>query len=145
MILEDDVEIQANACIDRATVGETRIRRGAKIDDLVLVGHACEVGENTILCGQVGLAGSTRIGKNAILAGQVGSAGHLEIGDNAVITAQSGMHLDVPPGTVWSGSPVMENKLYLRVIAALKRLPEMQKTLRGIIREVEDLKTQYQK
>jgi UDP-3-O-[3-hydroxymyristoyl] glucosamine N-acyltransferase len=145
VILEDDVEIQANACIDRATVGETRIRRGAKIDDLVLVGHACEVGENTILCGQVGLAGSTRIGKNAILAGQVGSAGHLEIGDNAVITAQSGMHLDVPPGTVWSGSPVMENKLYLRVIAALKRLPEMQKTLRGIIREVEDMKTQYQK
>jgi len=132
VVIEDDVEIQANSCIDRATVGETRIRRGAKIDDLVLIGHACEVGEDTILCGQVGLAGSTRVGSRCILAGQVGSAGHLEIGDGAIITAQSGMHLDVPPGTVWSGSPVMENKLYLKVIAALKRLPEIQKTVRRL-------------
>lgn len=132
VVIEDDVEIQANACIDRATVGETRIRRGAKIDDLVLVGHACEVGEDTILCGQVGLAGSTRVGNRCILAGQVGSAGHLDIGDGAIITAQSGMHLDIPAGTVWSGSPVMENKLYLKVIAALKRLPEMQKKVRRL-------------
>ncbi|MGH9679716.1 MAG: UDP-3-O-(3-hydroxymyristoyl)glucosamine N-acyltransferase, partial [Candidatus Acidiferrales bacterium] len=111
VIIEDDVEIQSNSCIDRATVGETRIRRGAKIDDLVLVGHACEVGEDAILCGQVGLAGSTRVGNRAILAGQVGSAGHLDIGDGAIITSQSGMHLDVPAGAVRSGSPVMENKL----------------------------------
>ena len=115
VVIEDDVEIQANACIDRATVGETRIRRGAKIDDLVLVGHACEVGEDTILCGQVGLAGSTRVGNRCILAGQVGSAGHLDIGDGAIITAQSGLHTDVPPGTMWSGTPAMENKLYLKV------------------------------
>jgi len=142
VIIEDDVEIQANSCIDRATVGETRIRRGAKIDDLVLVGHACEVGEDTILCGQVGLAGSTRIGNRAILAGQVGSAGHLEIGDGAVITAQSGMHLDVPAGAVRSGSPVMDNKLYLRVIAALKRLPEIQKTVRQLVGEIERMKQQ---
>ncbi|MGD0907177.1 MAG: UDP-3-O-(3-hydroxymyristoyl)glucosamine N-acyltransferase [Candidatus Acidiferrales bacterium] len=142
VVIEDDVEIQANSCIDRATVGETRIRRGAKIDDLVLVGHACEVGEDTILCGQVGLAGSTRIGNRAILAGQVGSAGHLEIGDGAVITAQSGMHLDVPAGAVRSGSPVMDNKLYLRVIAALKRLPEIQRTLRQLVGEVERMKRQ---
>jgi UDP-3-O-[3-hydroxymyristoyl] glucosamine N-acyltransferase len=142
VVIEDDVEIQANSCIDRATVGETRIRRGAKIDDLVLVGHACEVGEDTILCGQVGLAGSTRIGNRAILAGQVGSAGHLEIGDGAVITAQSGMHLDVPAGAVRSGSPVMDNKLYLRVIAALKRLPEIQKTLRQLVGEIERMKRQ---
>jgi UDP-3-O-[3-hydroxymyristoyl] glucosamine N-acyltransferase len=136
VVIEDDVEIQANACIDRATVGETRIRRGAKIDDLVLVGHACEVGEDAILCGQVGLAGSTRVGNRCILAGQVGSAGHLDIGDDAVITAQSGMHLDVPQGTVWSGSPVMENKLYLKVIAALKRLPEIQKRVRRLSGEL---------
>jgi UDP-3-O-[3-hydroxymyristoyl] glucosamine N-acyltransferase len=141
VVIEDDVEIQANACIDRATVGETRIRRGAKIDDLVLVGHACEVGEDTILCGQVGLAGSTRVGNRCILAGQVGSAGHLDIGDGAIITAQSGMHLDVPPGTTWSGSPVMENKLYLKVIAALKRLPEMQKKVRRLSGELDHKKT----
>ncbi len=137
VVIEDDVEIQANSCIDRATVGETRIRRGAKIDDLVLVGHACEVGEDTILCGQVGLAGSTRVGNRCILAGQVGSAGHLDIGDGAIITAQSGLHLDVPPGTMWSGSPAMENKLYLRVIAALKRLPEIQKRVRRLSGEVD--------
>jgi UDP-3-O-[3-hydroxymyristoyl] glucosamine N-acyltransferase len=141
VVIEDDVEIQSNACIDRATVGETRIRRGAKIDDLVLVGHACEVGEDTIVCGQVGLAGSTRVGNRVILAGQVGSAGHLDIGDDAVITAQSGMHLDVPPGTMWSGSPVMENKLYLRVIAALKRLPELQKKVRRFSGELDKTKT----
>jgi len=141
VIIEDDVEIQANSCIDRATVGETRIRRGAKIDDLVLVGHACEVGEDAILCGQVGLAGSTRVGSRCILAGQVGSAGHLDIGDGAIITAQSGIHLDVPPGTTWSGSPVMENKLYLKVIAALKRLPEIQKRVRRHSGELDRKKT----
>jgi UDP-3-O-[3-hydroxymyristoyl] glucosamine N-acyltransferase len=139
VVIEDDVEIQSNSCIDRATVGETRIRRGAKIDDLVLVGHACEIGEDAILCGQVGLAGSTRVGNRCILAGQVGSAGHLEIGDGAIITSQSGMHLDVPPGAVRSGSPVMENKLWLKVIAALKRLPEMQKTVRELARRMDGL------
>jgi UDP-3-O-[3-hydroxymyristoyl] glucosamine N-acyltransferase len=144
VVIEDDVEIQANACIDRATVGETRIRRGAKIDDLVLVGHACEVGEDTILCGQVGLAGSTRVGNRCILAGQAGSAGHLDIGDGAIITAQSGLHLDVPPGTMWSGSPVMENKLYLKVIAALKRLPEIQKRVRRLSGEIDGKKTAEQ-
>ncbi len=141
VVIEDDVEIQANSCIDRATVGETRIRRGAKIDDLVLVGHACEVGEDAILCGQVGLAGSTRVGNRAILAGQVGSAGHIEIGDGAVITAQSGLHMDVPPGTMWSSSPAIENKLYLKVFAALKRLPEMQKTLRRLAGESSEKET----
>src|ERR1700680_2783778 len=140
VVIEDDVEIQANSCIDRATVGETRIRRGAKIDDLVLVGHACEIGEDAILCGQVGLAGSTRVGNRSILAGQVGSAGHLDIGDGATITAQSGMHLDVPPGAVRSGSPVMENRLWLKVIAALKRLPEMQKTVRELAAEMARIK-----
>jgi UDP-3-O-[3-hydroxymyristoyl] glucosamine N-acyltransferase len=140
VVIEDDVEIQSNSCIDRATVGETRIRRGAKIDDLVLVGHACEIGEDSILCGQVGLAGSTRVGNRCILAGQVGSAGHLDIGDGATITSQSGMHLDVPHGAIRSGSPVMENRLWLKVIAALKRLPEMQKTLRRLSGEMNRIK-----
>ena len=132
VVIEDDVEIQANACIDRATVGETRIRRGAKIDDLVLVGHACEVGEDSILCGQVGLAGSTRVGNRCIFAGQAASAGHLDIGDGATITAQTGLHSDVPPGTMWSGSPAMENKLYLKAMTALKRLPQLQKKVRRL-------------
>src|SRR5260221_5093601 len=140
VVIEDDVEIQSNSCIDRATVGETRIRRGAKIDDLVLVGHACEVGEDTILCGQVGLAGSTRVGNRCILAGQVGAAGHMEIGDRASITFPSRRHLGVPPGAVRSGSPVMENKLWLKVIAALKRLPEMQKTVRELVKELARIK-----
>src|ERR1700682_1986125 len=140
VIIEDDVEIQANSCVDRATVGETRIRRGAKIDDLVVVGHGCDVGEDAIVCGQVGLAGSTRVGNRCILAGQVGAAGHLEIGDGAIISSQSGMHLDVPAGAVRSGSPVMENRLWLKVIAALKRLPEMQKTVRELAAEMARIK-----
>jgi UDP-3-O-[3-hydroxymyristoyl] glucosamine N-acyltransferase len=135
VIIEDDVEIQANSCIDRATVGETRIRRGAKIDDLVLVGHACEVGEDAILCGQVGLAGSTRVGNRCILAGQVGSAGHLDIGDGATITSQSGVPSDIPPGGLYSGYPAMENKLWLKAMAALKNLPEMQKTVRRLAKK----------
>ncbi len=126
-VLEDDVEVQANACIDRATVGETRIGRGTKIDDLVLVGHASKVGANTMLCGQVGLAGSTRIGENCILAGQVGTAGHLSVGDGAVITAQSGVPNDVPERSLYSGYPAVENREWLRMMAALRKLPELQK------------------
>ena len=126
-VLEDDVEVQANACIDRATVGETRIGRGTKIDDLVLVGHASKVGGNSMLCGQVGLAGSTRIGDNCILAGQVGTAGHLTVGDGAVITAQSGVPNDVPERALYSGYPAVENREWLRMMAALHRLPELQK------------------
>jgi UDP-3-O-[3-hydroxymyristoyl] glucosamine N-acyltransferase len=126
-VLEDDVEVQANACIDRATVGETRIGRGTKIDDLVLVGHASKVGANTMLCGQVGLAGSTRVGENCILAGQVGTAGHLTVGDGAVITAQSGVPNDVPERSLYSGYPAVENREWLRMMAALRKLPELQK------------------
>jgi UDP-3-O-[3-hydroxymyristoyl] glucosamine N-acyltransferase len=137
VVVEDDVEIQANACIDRATVGETRIRRGTKIDDLVLVGHACDVGKNSILCGQVGLAGSTSMGKNCILAGQVGSAGHIDLGDGVVVTAQSGLYTDAPAGTMWSGTPAMETKLYRRVFAALKRLPEIHRKVFGVAGEAE--------
>jgi UDP-3-O-[3-hydroxymyristoyl] glucosamine N-acyltransferase len=141
VVIEDDVEIQSNSCIDRATVGETRIRRGAKIDDLVLVGHACEVGEDTILCGQVGLAGSTRVGNRCILAGQVGAAGHLEIGDGAIISSQSGVPTDVQPGAMMSGYPAMENKLWLKVMAALKRLPGLQKTVRELAAEMARIKS----
>jgi UDP-3-O-[3-hydroxymyristoyl] glucosamine N-acyltransferase len=129
-VLEDNVEVQANACIDRASVGETYIARGAKIDNLVQVGHGSRVGENSLLCAQAGLAGSTDIGKNVILAGQVGVAGHCKIGDGAIATAQSGIPNDVPAGAVVSGYPAIDNKLWLRCSAIFHRLPELMKALR---------------
>ncbi len=131
-VLEDDVEIQAHSAIDRATVGETRIGRGAKIDDLVLVGHACKVGEDTLLCGQVGLAGSTNVGSHCILAGQVGAAGHLTIGDGATVSSQSGVPGDVPAGAVYSGYPAMDNLAWRKSVAVFNRLPELQKELRDL-------------
>ena len=140
-VLEDDVEVQANACIDRATVGETRICRGTKIDDLVLVGHASHVGANTMLCGQVGLAGSTKIGDNCILAGQVGTAGHLTVGDGAVITAQSGVPNDVPARGLYSGYPAVENRDWLKMMAALNRLPELQRRVQQLEAELEGRKS----
>jgi UDP-3-O-[3-hydroxymyristoyl] glucosamine N-acyltransferase len=136
-VLEDDVEVQANACIDRATVGETRIGHGTKIDDLVLVGHASQVGANTMLCGQVGLAGSTKIGDSCILAGQVGTAGHLTIGDGTVITAQSGVPNDVPAHALYSGYPAVENRQWLKMMAALNRLPELQRRMAQLEAELE--------
>jgi len=139
-VIEDDVEIQANACVDRATIGETRIRRGAKIDDLVLVGHASQVGEDTLLCGQVGLAGSTKVGSKCILAGQVGAAGHLEIGHGTVITSQSGVPNDVPAGAVYSGYPAVENREWLKSMAVVKHLPELKRKVKELEEAVEKLK-----
>jgi UDP-3-O-[3-hydroxymyristoyl] glucosamine N-acyltransferase len=132
VVVEDDVEIQAGSCIDRASIGQTKIARGVKIDNLVQVGHTSEVGEDTLLCAQVGLAGSTEIGKNVILAGQVGVAGHCKIGDGAIATAQSGIPNDVPPNTMVSGYPAIENKLWLRCCAVFNRLPELAKTVRRL-------------
>jgi UDP-3-O-[3-hydroxymyristoyl] glucosamine N-acyltransferase len=126
-VIEDEVEIQANSCIDRASVGETRIGRGAKVDNLVQVGHGSTVGENTLLCAQVGLAGSSHIGNDAILAGQVGVAGHCNIGDRVIITAQSGIGHDVEAGKIISGSPAYDNRAWLRVCAIMPRLPELLK------------------
>jgi len=131
VVIEDDVEIQSNACVDRASVGETRVARGAKIDNLVQVGHGSSVGENSLLCAQAGLAGSTEIGKNVILAGQVGVAGHCKIGDGVVATAQTGIPNDVPAGSVVSGYPAIDNKLWLRCSAVFRRLPELVKAVRA--------------
>lgn len=130
-VIEDDVEVQANACIDRASVGETHVARGAKIDNLVQVGHGSSVGEDALLCAQVGLAGSTEIGNKVILAGQVGVAGHCKIGDGAIATAQSGIPNDVPAGAIVSGYPAIDNKLWLRCSAVFNKLPEIAKALRG--------------
>ncbi len=138
-VVEDDVEVQAYACVDRATVGETRVRRGAKIDNMVQVGHASTVGENSLLCAQAGLAGSTHLGRNVLLAGQVGVAGHLTVGDNVVVTAQSGIPGDVPAATMVSGYPAIENKLWLRCAAVFKKLPELNKTVRALRESVAKL------
>jgi UDP-3-O-[3-hydroxymyristoyl] glucosamine N-acyltransferase len=132
VVIEDDVEIGAGTTIDCASVGETRIARGAKIDNLVQVGHSCTVGEDALLCAQVGLAGSSRIGRRVILAGQVGVAGHLEIGDDVVITAKSATSHNVPAGKVLSGIPAFDNREWLRSTAAFRRLGEMQRTLRNL-------------
>lgn len=137
-IIGDDVEIQAHSAIDRATIGETQIGRGTKIDNLVQVGHACKVGEDTLLCGQVGLAGTTRVGNRCILAGQVGAAGHLTIGDGATLTAQSGVPTDVPAGAIYSGYPAMDNLAWRKSVAVFNRLPELQRELRELRAEVEN-------
>lgn len=129
-VLENDVEVQANACIDRASVGRTQIGRGSKIDNLVQVGHGSSVGEDTLLCAQVGLAGSTDVGNRVILAGQVGVAGHCTIGDGAIATAQSGIPSDVPAGATVSGYPAIDNKLWLRCSAIFARLPELARQMR---------------
>jgi UDP-3-O-[3-hydroxymyristoyl] glucosamine N-acyltransferase len=139
-VLEDDVEVQSNSCIDRATVGETRIGRGSKIDDLVLVGHASQLGANNMICGQTGLAGSTKIGDNCIFAGQSASSGHLTVGDNVIVTAQSGLPRDVASNSVRSGSPAVDNKLWLKYTAALTRLPDLQKRVRDLESRLDALK-----
>ncbi len=131
-VIEDDVEIQTLTSVDRATVGETRVRRGAKIDSLVQVGHASVVGEDNIVCAQTGLAGSSVLGKNVLLAGQVGVSGHLTIHDDAVIYAQSGIGGDVAPGAVMSGSPAFDAREWLRAITAFPKLPEILKTMRQL-------------
>lgn len=124
-VLGDHVEVQANSCVDRASIGETRIEAGAKVDNLVQVGHGSTVGEHTLLCAQVGLAGSSHIGNRVILAGQVGVAGHLSIGDGAIATAQTGIPHDVPAKETVSGSPAIPNRQWLRASAAFARLPEI--------------------
>src|SRR5215472_1508839 len=138
-VIEDDVEIQALTGIDRATVGESRVRRGAKIDSLVQVGHACVVGENNIICAQTGLAGSSILERDVLLAGQVGISGHLTIHDGAIVYAQSGIGGDVAAGAVMSGSPAFEAREWLRAITAFPKLPDLLKTVRQLEKRLEKL------
>ena len=138
-IIEDDVEIQTLSSVDRATIGETRVKRGAKIDSLVQVGHACVVGEDNIICAQTGLAGSTILERNVLLAGQVGISGHLTIHDNAVVYAQSGVGGDVEPGARISGSPAFAANVWLRAITAFQKLPELVKLVRELKKKVDEL------
>jgi UDP-3-O-[3-hydroxymyristoyl] glucosamine N-acyltransferase len=129
VLIGDRVDVQANACIDRATVGATEIGAGTKVDNLVQVGHGSRVGEDTLLCAQAGLAGSSVVGSRVILAGQTGVAGHCELGDGVILTAQSGVSHDVPAGKMISGSPAFDNRLWLRAVTVFQRLPELLKRL----------------
>lgn len=138
-VLEDDVEVQSLTSVDRATIGETRVKRGAKIDSLCQIGHACIVGEDNIICGQTGLAGSTVLEENVIMAGQTGSSGHLTIHKNAIVWAQSGVGHDVPEGAIVSGSPAFDSRDWLRASATYSKLPEMLRTIRALERRVADL------
>lgn len=132
VIVEDEVEIGACSTIDRATLGETRIKRGTKIDNLVHIGHGCVVGPNNLICAQVGLAGSTTTGSGVVLTGQVGVVGHLKIGDGATVTPQTGIANSVEAGSVVSGSPAIDHRNWLKSSAAFSKLPEVQRAVRSL-------------
>ena len=140
VVVEDEVEIGANTCVDRATLGVTRIGRGARIDNLVQIAHNVEIGPLSILVSQVGIAGSTRLGMGVVAGGQVGIVGHLEIGDGVKIGAQSGVMTDVEAGATLSGSPAQPHADWLKNMATLAHLHEMRRELRELRREVEKLR-----
>jgi UDP-3-O-[3-hydroxymyristoyl] glucosamine N-acyltransferase len=142
VIIEEDVEIGAGAAIDRATVGSTIVGKGTKIDNLVQIGHGSSIGQNTLLCAQVGLAGSTRVGNEVILSGQVGAAGHLEIGDRVIATAQTGIPNSVEAGKVISGYPAIDNRDWLKSSAIFAQLPKLQKEIRELKARLNRLEAQ---
>jgi UDP-3-O-[3-hydroxymyristoyl] glucosamine N-acyltransferase len=139
VVLEDDVEIGANSCVDRAAIEVTRISRGTKLDNLVQIAHNCQIGEDCMIVSQVGISGSTRIGNHVTLAGQVGVAGHLTIGDNVLVGAQSGVPSSLPANAAYSGSPTMPHKEWLKSAMVVPRLPEMKKTVSALEKRVAEL------
>jgi UDP-3-O-[3-hydroxymyristoyl] glucosamine N-acyltransferase len=140
-VIEDDVEIQSLTSVDRATMGETRVKRGAKVDSLVQIGHACVVGEDNIICAQTGLAGSSILERNVLLAGQVGISGHLRIHENATVYAQSGVGGDVAAGSRISGSPAFEAREWLRAATGFQKLPELIRLVRQLEKRVNELES----
>jgi UDP-3-O-[3-hydroxymyristoyl] glucosamine N-acyltransferase len=134
VVIEDDVEIGANTCIDRSTIGTTLIKTNTKIDNLVQVGHNCQIDEHSILCSQVGLAGSTHIGKSVYLAGQVGVAGHLKIDDNTMVGAQSGVPSSLPTGKYF-GSPAISAFEQKKIVSVMKDLPSVVRYIKKMMKE----------
>jgi len=132
VVIEDDVEIGANCTIDRAALGETRIGRGCKLDNLVHVGHNVQVGEHSLLVAQVGISGSTKLGHHVVMAGQSGAVGHIRIGDGTVVTAKTGVTEDTPPGAMVSGFPSRPHKQWLRALANLYSLEELRRTVKRL-------------
>ncbi len=145
VVIEDDVEIGANTTVDRATLGETRILRGAKLDNLIQIAHNCTVGENTVIAAQTGLSGSTHIGKGVRIGGQVGFAGHMQIGDFAAIGAQAGVSRSVPPRVMVSGSPARPHRDELRMEAAMHKLPDLLKEIKRLGERIETLERELKK
>jgi len=145
VVIEDDVEIGANCAVDRATLGETRIKRGAKLDNLIQVAHNVVIGENTVIAAQTGISGSTKIGAKSQIAGQVGLTGHIEIADNTKIGAQSGLHRSIhKPGTTYFGSPAHPFREALRMQGALTQLPDLLVTVRELKQKIEQLQKEIQ-
>ncbi len=138
VVIEDDCEIGANTCIDRATVGETRIGRGTKIDNLVQIGHNVRIGPHTVIAGQTGIAGSVTVGHHVLMGGQVGIADHLKIGDRAVLTAKAGIISDVPPGEVYSGPYARPRAQYLRAMALFFKLPDLFRRLKALEKRLKE-------
>lgn len=139
VVIEDDVEIGAGTAIDKASTGETRIKRGAKLDNLVQVGHSCTVGEDALLCAQVGMAGSSRVGDRVILTGQVGIGGHITVGDDAILYPQSGVPNDVAAGAILVGTPAFEVSAFWRAIAVFKKLGDIPKRIRGLEKRLDEI------
>ncbi|MBD2000160.1 UDP-3-O-(3-hydroxymyristoyl)glucosamine N-acyltransferase [Leptolyngbya sp. FACHB-541] len=135
-VLEDGVEVGCNSAIDRPAVGETRVARNTKIDNMVHIAHGCQVGEACAMAAQVGMAGGVTIGNRVILAGQVGIANSAKMGDGSVASAKTGIHTNVPPGEIVSGTPAVPHKLYLKASAVYNRLPEMYQTLKQLQRQL---------
>lgn len=142
VILEDNVEIGANTCVDRSTMGSTIVHKGVKLDNLVQIAHNVEVGANTVMSAQVGIAGSTKVGEWCMFGGQVGIAGHITIGDKVFLGAQSGVPSSLKSNQQLIGSPPMEQRPFFRSTALFQRLPEMWKELNALRKEVEELKKQ---
>ncbi len=138
--IEDDVEIGAGSCVDRATMGETRIGRGTKIDNLVQVAHNVQIGEDVILVSQVGISGSTSVGDRSMLGGQVGIVGHVQVGKDVKIGAKSGIHTSVPDGQIIAGAPAQPYQKFMRTMAVFKQLPQLRERVLALEREVEALK-----
>ncbi len=143
VVLEDEVEIGANTTIDRATLGKTIIKKGTKIDNLVQIGHNVEVGENSIIVAQVGIAGSAKIGNNCVIAGQVGIAGHITIGDNVKIGAKAGVNRSIKPNSIVTGAPAIDHKKFLKMTTIMVNLPEIYQRIKELEKKVENItKTQ---
>ena len=138
--IEDNVEIGANTCVDRSTMGSTIIRKGVKLDNLVQIAHNVEIGENTVMSAQVGIAGSTKVGKWCMFGGQVGLAGHITIGDKTFLGAQSGVPGSLKGGESLIGTPPMNPRKYFKSQAIFRRLPEMYKEIEDLKKEIERLK-----
>ncbi len=140
--IDDNVQIGANSCVDRAAFGTTHVKAGARIDNLVMVGHNCVIGENSILVGQVGLAGSTTLGRNVVLGARAGVAGHLHLDDGVMVAAMGGVHNNQKKGAVIGGIPAIDVRKWGRAAAAYNRLPDMVKELRRLRREIDKLTAQ---